>query len=111
MQFQGEEVLSAWYSDNGVKLPNLVQGFGEYSQGGYIMYMSPFAKQHVHQHGIRLSEGKYFPNSGSRFLIGLIGAEKTSIRHVEGVFCPPRGSLVTIHFKQDSTSAGAAHQF
>ncbi len=111
IQFQGEEVMSSWHSDIGIRLPNSISEFGEFAQGGYIMYMGPYAKQNAHQHGIRLGENEYFPDSGSRFLIGLIGAEKTSIRHVNGVFEPLRGSLITIHFKQEDPEPGAAHQF
>ena len=111
IKFQGEEVVSCWYAENGIKLPNYIREFGEFTQGGYLMYMGPNSRQNVHQHGIRLSKNEYYPNSGSRFLIGLIGAEKTSIRHVEGIFNPPRGALITIHFKQFDKKPGAAHQF
>ena len=109
--FQEEEILVSWMSKMGQRLPSSLPSIGNQAQSGYIMYMGPNAKQSAHQHGLRKQDGGYEPGTGCRFLIGITGADRSTVRHCNGVEILPRGSLVLIHFPEDTNGPGAAHQF
>jgi hypothetical protein len=108
--FEGEEILAAWLTEHGIALPDSVAPSYRRAQGGYIMHMANDARQNAHLHGMRRGDGSWVADSGSRVLVGLIGARRSTIRHPLGVIRVPRGALVRIDFPQ-TADGPTAHQF
>ena len=109
-RFEDEEVVASWVTKAPVTLPSALPGIGAEAQGGYLMHMASNARQRAHVHGIRREDGSYEEGSGGRFLVGIIGARRSTIRHTRGVIHVPRGALITIHFHQ-LDDGPTVHQF
>jgi hypothetical protein len=108
--FEGEEIVASWVSRAGHQVPSCLPSIGARPEGGYLMHMANDARQRAHVHGVRRDDGSFAPGTGARFLMGMFGARRSTIRTAHGFHRIPRGALVSIHFPQ-TESGPTAHQF
>ena len=108
--FEGEEIVPSWVSREARRLPSVLPSIGDHAEGGYLMHMANDARQQAHVHGLLQDDGTFASGTGARLLMGMFGAQRSTIRTAHGIHRIPRGALALIHFPQPE-SGPTAHQF